>query len=57
MDLGLELRLGQEFWHTMSGNRVKTVLATSDSPGKSAKIVSQMPTVNGIDTVADTKTL
>mmetsp|Transcript_14375 Transcript_14375/g.30755 ORF Transcript_14375/g.30755 Transcript_14375/m.30755 type:complete len:186 (-) Transcript_14375:59-616(-) len=56
-DLGLELRLGQEFRQTLPGDRVKTVLATSDSPGKSVKIVSRMPTMNGIATVVDTKTL
>lgn len=56
-DLSLELRLGQEFRQTLPGNRVKTVLATSDCPGKNVRILSRMPTMNGIATVVDTKTL
>lgn len=56
-DLTLTLKLGQVFRQTMSGDRVKTVLATSDCPGRSVKIVSQMPTMNGVATVVDSKTL
>ncbi len=56
-DLGLELKLGQEFRQVMPGERTKTVLATSDNPGQSVKIVSRMPTMNGVATVVDTKTL
>lgn len=56
-DLSLELKLGQEFRQTMPGDRVKTILATSDDPGRSVRIVSTMPTMNGVATVVDTKTL
>ncbi|KAL3797078.1 hypothetical protein ACHAW5_007579 [Stephanodiscus triporus] len=56
-DLDLELKLGEEFRQTLPGDRVKTVLATSDNPGKSVRIVSRMPTMNGMATVVDTKTL
>ena len=56
-DLGLELPLGKEFKQTLPGDRVKTILATTDNPGKAVKIVSTMPTMNGIATVVDTKTL
>ena len=56
-DLGLELKLGQEFRQTLPGDRVKTVLATSDNPGQSVRIISRMPTMNGVATVVDTKTL
>ena len=56
-DLGLELKLGQEFRQTLPGDRVKTVLATSDNPGQSTRIISRMPTMNGVATVVDTKTL
>ena len=56
-DLGLELKLGEEFRQPMSGDRVKTVLATSDCPGQSVRIVSRMPTMNGVASVVDTKTL
>lgn len=56
-DIGLELKLGQEFHQKLPGDRVKTVLATTDNPGKSVKIVSRMPTMNGIASVVDTKTL
>ncbi|KAL7534510.1 hypothetical protein ACHAXR_007265 [Thalassiosira sp. AJA248-18] len=56
-DLGLELKLGKESKINMPGDRVKTVLATSNCPGKSVKIVSRMPTMNGMACVVDTKTL
>ena len=56
-DLGLELPLGKEFKQTLPGDRVKTILATTDNPGKAVKIVSRMPTMNGIATVVDTKNL
>ena len=56
-DMGLELQLGKEFKQTLPGDRVKTVLATSDDIPKSVKVVSKMPTMNGQATVVDTKTL
>ena len=34
--LELDLRLGEEFRLTLPGDRIKTVLATSDDPGRSA---------------------
>jgi hypothetical protein len=56
-DLELDLRLGEEFRLTLPGDRIKTVLATSDDPGRSVRIVSRMPTMNGMAKVVDTKTL
>ena len=56
-DLGLHLKLGEEFRQALPGDRVKTVLATSECPGQSVKIVSRMPTMNGVATVVDVKTL
>ncbi|KAL7551939.1 hypothetical protein ACHAWF_015143 [Thalassiosira exigua] len=56
-DLALDLRLGEEFRQDLPGDRVKTILATSDRPGKSVKIVSRMPTMNGVATVVDGKSL
>lgn len=56
-DLALDLKLGQEFRQNLPGDRVKTVLATSDDPGKSVRIISRMPTMNGMACVVDTKTL
>ncbi|KAL9188617.1 hypothetical protein ACHAXT_006995 [Thalassiosira profunda] len=56
-DLTLDLKLGEEFQQELPGDRVKTVLATSDDPGKSIRILSRMPTMNGVATVVDTKTL
>lgn len=56
-DLTLTLKLGQPFRQKMSGDRVKTVLATSDCPGRDVKIWSKMPTMNGIAIVVDSKTL
>lgn len=56
-DLSLELKLGQEFRQELPGDRVKTVLATSDNPGQSVKIISRMPTMNGMACVVDTKSL
>ena len=47
-DMGLELQLEKEFKQTLPGDRVKTVLATSDDIPKSIKIVSKMPTMNGL---------
>ena len=51
------MKLGEEFRQTLPGDRVKTVMATSDNPGQSVKIVSRMPTMNGMACVVDTKTL
>ena len=56
-DLQLELKLGEEYTETLPGDRIKTVLARSDCPGQSVNIVSQMPTMNGLATVIDNKTL
>lgn len=56
-DLGLELELGVEKQEVLTGDRVKTILATSDNPGKDVRIISQMPTMNGLATVIDTKVL
>lgn len=56
-DLYLELKLGEEYHQKLPGDRIKTVLATSDNPGRSVKIVSRMPTMNGLVTVVDTKIL
>jgi hypothetical protein len=56
-DLYLELKLGEEYRQKLPGDRIKTVLATSDNPGRSVRIVSRMPTMNGPVTVVDTKTL
>lgn len=56
-NLELELKLGEMFTETLPGDRVKTVLATSDCPGESVNIVSRMPTMNGMATVYDNKTL
>lgn len=56
-NLELELKLGVEFTQTLPGDRVKTVMATSDCPGESVNIVSRMPTMNGIATVFDNKVL
>ena len=56
-DLELELKLGEEFTQTLPGDRVKTVVATSDCPGESVNIVSRMPTINGMAMVTDNKIL
>lgn len=56
-DLYLELTLGEEYRQKLPGDRIKTVLATSDNIGRSVRIVSRMPTMNGLVTVVDTKTL
>jgi hypothetical protein len=56
-DFSLELKLGQEFRQVLPGDRVKTILATSDCPGQSVRIVSRMPTMNGMAHVIDEKTL
>jgi len=56
-DLSLELTLGKELKLPMPGNRTKTILATSDSPGQNVKILSRMPTINGMANVTDEKTL
>lgn len=56
-DFSLQLKLGQEFRQDLPGDRVKTILATSDSPGQSVRIVSRMPTMNGMAHVIDEKTL
>jgi hypothetical protein len=56
-NLELELKLGVEFAQALPGDRVKTVVATSDCPGQCVSIVSRMPTMNGMATVNDNKTL
>lgn len=56
-DLELDLRLGSELSQSLPDNRVKTILATSDDPTQSIKIVSRLPTMNGMANVVDTKTL
>lgn len=56
-DLSLELTLGEELQLAMPGDRTKTIKATSDKPGQHVKIVSRMPTINGMAHVIDEKTL
>jgi len=56
-DLGLHLEIGKEFKQSLPGDRIKTVLATTDNPGQSVKIVSRMPTMNGVAKVVDEKVL
>lgn len=56
-DLGLDLKLGEEHSQTLPGDRVKTTIATSEHPGQQVKIISRMPTMNGVANVVDTKTL
>mmetsp|Transcript_10713 Transcript_10713/g.17691 ORF Transcript_10713/g.17691 Transcript_10713/m.17691 type:complete len:189 (-) Transcript_10713:1938-2504(-) len=56
-DMGLELKLGEECLANLPGDRVKTTIATSESPGQQVKIVSRMPTMNGMANVVDTKML
>jgi hypothetical protein len=56
-DLSLELTLGEEVRLAMPGDRIKTIMATSDHPGQDVTIVSRMPTMNGIAHVIDEKTL
>eukprot|EP00569_Conticribra_weissflogii_P015591 CAMPEP_0171399882 /NCGR_PEP_ID=MMETSP0880-20121228/6910_1 /TAXON_ID=67004 /ORGANISM="Thalassiosira weissflogii, Strain CCMP1336" /LENGTH=189 /DNA_ID=CAMNT_0011914117 /DNA_START=218 /DNA_END=787 /DNA_ORIENTATION=- len=56
-DLDLELTLGEEFRQNMPGDRVKTVLATSECPGQEVRIESRMPTMNGVANVVDVKSL
>ena len=56
-DLDLDLKLGEEFRQSMPGDRIKTILATSDNPGQNVRIISRMPTMNGVATVVDTKQL
>ena len=55
--MNLDLTLGEEHSQTLPGDRVKTTIATSDNPGQQVKIVSRMPTMNGMANVVDTKTL
>ena len=56
-DLKLDLQLGKELKLDMPGDRTKTIIATSDKPGQNVKIVSRMPTINGMAHVIDEKTL
>lgn len=56
-DLELDLKLGIEHSQNLPDNRVKTILATSENPTQSIKIVSRLPTMNGMASVVDTKTL
>lgn len=54
-DITLSLTLGQELKQELPGDRIKTTLATTDHPGQSVRIVSRMPTMNGMATVVDNK--
>jgi hypothetical protein len=56
-DMGLDLILGEERSLNLPGDRVKTTIATTENPGQQVKIVSRMPTMNGMANVVDTKTL
>jgi hypothetical protein len=56
-DLQLELTLDEEISLSMPGDRTKTIIATSDNPGQTVKIISRMPTINGMARVIDEKTL
>lgn len=49
--------MGEEHCQSLPGDRVKTTIATSENPGQQVKIVSRMPTMNGVANVVDTKTL
>lgn len=57
-DLTVELTLGKELVKTIPpGDRVKKTLATGSEDLKSVTVVSSMPTINGVASVTDIKSI